>query len=253
MATLSSPEHVSGPFVRISPNEIHVNDPDFYNKLYSPEGRWNKFAFTYQPFAFGASAFTALGHDEHQRRRQPWNAFFTKEAVSGLELTIKNQIERLSSRIEEFVSLGEVLPIGVAYSAMTMDITTVYATGSSYGNLDRQNFNQPLVYCFAGFGPVWRLAKHIPWLVSVFMMFPSWMMTMLSETTAQYRAFQEVFEFPYPFPSAARPPRTLNFTLTLGLLHTSFHTANRCSPFPQAIASFANIEMSYRVYRIAAF
>lgn len=199
-------EITPGPFVRISPNEIHVNDPDFYDKLYNHDGRWDKYGFTYKPFAYGASTFTAIGHDEHQKRRRPWNAFFTKEAVSSLEPIIKNQIEKLSSRIERVAFSGEAIPIGVAYSAMTMDITTMYATGNSYGNLDRKDFNQALVYCFAGFGPVWRIAKHIPWLVTVFMMFPSWMMTMLSETTAQYRALQEVSRFPYDSTSVAHPP-----------------------------------------------
>ncbi len=106
------------------------------------------------------------------------------------------QIEKLSSRIEDFASSNKMLPIGVAYSAMTMDIVTEYTTGISYGNLDYEDFNQALVYCFAAFGPVWRFAKHMPWLVSLFMMLPSWMMVMLSETTAQYRALQEVFESP---------------------------------------------------------
>lgn len=87
-----------------------------------------------------------------------------------------------------------------------MDITTAYATGSSYGNLDHKDFNQALVYCFAGFGPVWRIAKHVPWLVSAFMMFPSWTMTMLSETTAQYRALQEVTQSAYDSMSGARLP-----------------------------------------------
>ena len=196
----------TGPFVRISPSEIHVNDPEFYDTLYSHDGRWDKYGFTYKPFAYGANAFTALGHDEHQKRRRPWNAFFTKEAVGSLEPIIKNQIEKLSSRIERVAFSGEALPIGVAYSAMTMDITTVYATGSSYGNLDQKDFNQALVYSFAGFGPVWRIAKHVPWLLSVFMMFPSWMMTMLSETTAQYRALQEVSQSPYDSTSGARLP-----------------------------------------------
>ena len=184
-----------GPIVRISPNEIHINDPNFYDTLYSHDGRWSKYAFTYRPFAFGASAFTALDHVEHQNRRQPWNAFFTVEAVSGLEPTIKSQIDRLSNRVTKFAESREVLPIGVAYSAMTMDIITEYATGSSYGNLDCKDFNQALVHCFTGFGPVWRVAKHIPWLLPLFMMFPSWIMVMLSEKTAQYRALQEVLAF----------------------------------------------------------
>ena len=75
---------------------------------------------------------------------------------------------------------------------MTMDIITEYGTGASYGNLDHADFNKALVYCFAGFGPVWRIAKHMPWLVPLFMMFPSWVLVRLSETTAQYRALQEV-------------------------------------------------------------
>lgn len=117
------------------------------------------------------------------------------KAVSDLEPTIKSQIDKLSTRVTKFAESREVLPIGVAYSAMTMDIITEYATGSSYGNLDCKDFNQALVYCFAGFGPVWRVAKHIPWLLPLFMTFPSWMMVILSEKTAQYKALQEVLAF----------------------------------------------------------
>ncbi|KAL8696123.1 MAG: hypothetical protein Q9224_002960, partial [Gallowayella concinna] len=136
-----------GPIVRISPNELHVNDPNFYDTLYSPEGRWEKSGFTYKPFAFGAFAFTALNHDEHQQRRQPWNSFFTKTAVNSLEARITTQIDKLSSRIEEFASSGKILPISVAYSAMTMDIITEYALGRSYGLLDHEAFNEALVTC----------------------------------------------------------------------------------------------------------
>ena len=103
--------------------------------------------------------------------------------MSTLEFILIKQIEKPSSRIEDFESSNEVLSIGVACSAMTMDIVTEYATGNSNGNMNYKDFNQGLVHCFAGFGRVWRFADYMPWLVSLFMMLPSWMMIILSETT----------------------------------------------------------------------
>ena len=71
--------------MRISPHELHVNDPSYHATLYSHIGRWDKYYFTFKPFQRpGAGAFT-IGHDDHQKRRAALAPFFSKEKVSERE------------------------------------------------------------------------------------------------------------------------------------------------------------------------
>ncbi|KAL8767277.1 MAG: hypothetical protein Q9194_006034, partial [Teloschistes cf. exilis] len=125
---------VYGPIVRISPSEIHVNDPAFYNILYTFE-----------------------------------------------------------ARLDNFTAAGKILPIGNAFSALNMDVVMEYATGAAYNNLAMEDFNQSLVDCFMGFGPVWRCAKFLPTLtLTLFMSIPGWAMKALSSKTREYRMLQEI-------------------------------------------------------------
>lgn len=103
-----------------------------------------------------------------------------------------NHVEKLSKRLDEYATSGKVLALGDAYGALSMDIITDTLTGSSCNNLDKQDFGRALVNGFSGFGPIWRVAKHMPWLVPFFMSFPSWVMKILSKQSRDYRALQEV-------------------------------------------------------------
>lgn len=147
-----------------------------------------------KPEACSARVFLTIFHSQESDFINHQDPYFSPAVVASLKPILDTHIEKLAKRIEGFAVSGQPLSVGVAYSALTMDIITEYATGSSYDNLSLDDFNQALVDCFAGFGVVWRSAKQVPWLLPLFMSFPSWMMRMMSAKTREYRALQEVSE-----------------------------------------------------------
>ncbi|KAL8867677.1 MAG: hypothetical protein Q9174_005507, partial [Haloplaca sp. 1 TL-2023] len=180
-----------GPIVRISPHELHINDPIYHASLYSHTGRWDKYDFTYRGFGIPKSSFCTLDHDVHQKRRAPLVPLFSKESVSQREPFLREQVERLKGRVERNAASGDVLEIGLALAAFTMDITTGYGLGYSMRNLDRVDFNRDLANFFTDFGPLWVLGKHLPFLPWLFRRAPRWMLSYLGNRLAAYKAFIE--------------------------------------------------------------
>ncbi|KAL8670824.1 MAG: hypothetical protein Q9168_004660 [Polycauliona sp. 1 TL-2023] len=180
-----------GPIVRISPDELHVNDPSFHTTLYSHTGRWNKYAFAFQPFQRPYSAFGTIDHDLHRRRRAPLSPLYTKDKIHEKESLLREQVLRLKGRIEQSVASGEVLNIGMAFAALSMDISTSYFTGQSMGNLDRSDFNTDLAKFFTDFGPLWILGKHLPLLPWAFRRLPTWTLSYLGKRLKAYKGLSE--------------------------------------------------------------
>ncbi|ERF69870.1 hypothetical protein EPUS_05412 [Endocarpon pusillum Z07020] len=180
-----------GPIVRISPYELHINDHDFYEKLYGHDGRFNKDEFAVKPLNAPFSAHGTTDHNLHRIRRASLNPFFSKKKIVSLEPVLQGQVEKLSRRMEEFADSGKVMPLGYAYAAFTMDIVTEYAMEKSYGNLDHEDFNADLCDCVKGVGPIWHLGKHIPWFNQIYAMTPSWVIQKLLPKSGHWKAFQD--------------------------------------------------------------
>ena len=183
---------LQGPIVRISPYELHIDDPNFHTSLYRQDGRWVKYPWWTKAFGLTDSVHGTIDHDKHRARRAALNPFFSKQKITALEPVIQEQVEKLVKRIDELAASGKVVPIGTAYSAFAMDVVTEYAMEKSYGNLDQEDFNQDMVDCGQGAGLVWRLGKHVTWVPVLCAMLPNWTIKMLAPKAAQWMAYQEV-------------------------------------------------------------
>ena len=130
----------TGPVIRISPTELHVSDPDFYNVLYAGGSqRRHKDLFVIRGFYCPESGFGTRDHDIHRMRRMALNPFFSKQAVQRLEPMIQSKIDLLCRRLREFAQQGQVLTVENAMMALTTDIISEYSFGYSYDALEQED------------------------------------------------------------------------------------------------------------------
>ncbi|KAK4465019.1 putative cytochrome P450 E-class, group I [Cladorrhinum samala] len=152
-----------GPIVRISPYELHINDPSYFEKLYRHEGRWNKYDWAVDAQnAPGGIIFTP-DHDQHKARRLPLNAYFSKANVLRRQDLVNRKLDKLCGRIAEYAGTGRPIDLGAAISAFQRDVSTDFVLGKDYNNLDQPDFGVGMTLIMQGGGTMWRLTKHIRW------------------------------------------------------------------------------------------
>ena len=113
-----------GPIIRISPMEVHIQDPDFYDEIYTGATRKrDKWDFVCRSHGVPESAFGTSKHELHRSRRAALNPFFAKQKVRNLQPRIEDVVKSLLGRFEEFAVSKRPLPLSDAFAALT------YGTG----------------------------------------------------------------------------------------------------------------------------
>ncbi|XXG96644.1 hypothetical protein Hte_002932 [Hypoxylon texense] len=153
-----------GPIVRISPYELHINDPSFYEKLYSRDGRWDKYSWSYNAFGGPLATLFTIDNDVHRHRRAALSPFFSKANVAAKQDFIHRSAAKLCYRLEQIAdsNVGQA-SVGSAISAFTQDVVTEFALGKCFNNLDKPDFNADLATTLKNSGSLWRITKHIRW------------------------------------------------------------------------------------------
>jgi cytochrome P450 len=113
-----------GPIVRINPEEVHIQDADFYDEIYTGASRKrDKWTFFTNQSGLPDSAFGTPGHDLHRKRRAALNPYFSKAKVRSLQPRIEEVLDKLMGRFEGFQKSGEPMTISLAYAALTNGMT----------------------------------------------------------------------------------------------------------------------------------
>ncbi|KAK3903539.1 cytochrome P450 monooxygenase sdnE [Staphylotrichum tortipilum] len=173
-----------GPIVRINPDEVHFNDPEFIDVLFpGPARKTDKHSSLGRRTGTQDSIVATVDHDMHRKRRNTINGFFSIASIRRLEPIMQESMRKLLARMATAGETGEVLRMHFVFKACTSDIITKYAFGDSFHFLDEDDFatpymeasdffhlfnhamcHFPIVGTLLAKAPVWAIKTFIPGL-----------------------------------------------------------------------------------------
>jgi len=131
-----------GPVVRISPDELHVIDPDFIPVLMTTTRKTEKHPRVLQLFGFSEAAITTKDHDVHRSRRAAMARMFSKDSIRRLEPLMQDCLDKLFNRLQELRGSGKPISVLPMFAAFTSDLIVEYSFGISRNWLDAPEFNK---------------------------------------------------------------------------------------------------------------
>ena len=183
----------AGPIIRISPGELHVRDPDWFDELMTGPARRRDKSEAFAGRSGRDSIFGTVQHDHHRMRRAPINPFFSKKSITAMEPLIQSKVDLLCSALGEYAPdgsdeerAGQVIELGLAYMSLALDVISHYAFGKSYGLLQVPGFSQLWKDVVENIMESFALVRNLPWLPELFKKLPMPITRMLDKRMAFY-------------------------------------------------------------------
>ena len=183
-----------GPIVRISPYELHINDPDYYDQLYvgAAVRKSDKYPWAARMFGRSTSMFSTIPHDLHRIRRAAMAPFLSMQSVQRLEPTIQVVVNKLVTRFRDLQGSGTSVNLIHAYAALTGDIIAQYGFAKSYGLMDSRDFTPQWHKSWMSVSENGYMLKQFAWLEPAMRSMPFWLVKMLSPQTMVLINMQDV-------------------------------------------------------------
>jgi hypothetical protein len=179
--------------VRINPYELHIDDPEFYDEVYSgPSKRCDKWEWSAKMFGTNLATVATVPHDLHRMRRAVLNPYFSKQSVTRLEPVIQSLVGALCERFREAQKSREPLNLLTAYTALTTDVITEYSFGKSYGFLAKPDLGPEWPALNIGFAELTHLLKQFGWLYPIMQAMPPWFVALVNPQMKMLFDFRNV-------------------------------------------------------------
>ena len=169
-----------GPIIRIRPEVLHVNDPEFIDQLFGSAGkRRDKYKIAITGFAAHKASLGTIKHELHRSRRAALNPFFSKQSIRRLEPILHHTLAKVLRILSAAAKSGESMRMNLLYSATTSDIIYEYCFGQSANNLDRADLNEQFFTVFHESAKGFHFACYNPWFVPIIQKLPIKVMAVL--------------------------------------------------------------------------
>ncbi|CAI7625218.1 unnamed protein product [Penicillium pancosmium] len=155
-----------GPIVRISPNEVHIIDPLFYDEIYAPSSRRrDKDVRVTKATGVEGSMIATAPHDHHRIRRAILGEFFSRRSILNMTPIIDEYLQKLGDRLGQLHGSKTVIRLDNALNAFTSDIITEYCYGKSWGFLQDEHFRSDTRGALLETANTLHIGQFAPWLI----------------------------------------------------------------------------------------
>ena len=164
----------TGPIVRISPDAIHVNDPEYIDQIYAGPGKKrDKGQRTINGFSGSPTALGSQKHDLHRSRRAALSPFFSKQNIRRLESTIIDVLHQIFQRLDQHIETKLPVDLSLLFRAATHDIISEYAFGEGSVSLGRPDLNKPYFESYHKMVMTWHIGCYFPWIGRIMRRLPA--------------------------------------------------------------------------------
>lgn len=144
-------------------------------------------------FQVPTSTISTIPHALHRRRRAMFANHFSTTSIHQLEPLLQSKVEKLIQRMYEAKLNKTPFPLTYAYSAMTIDIITLYLFGKPYGCLDSPSFAKHFHDVFSQTSLATHTTKQFPRLTSLLNFLPKRLNNYILPSQKLLQEMQEIF------------------------------------------------------------
>ncbi|KAK6538232.1 hypothetical protein TWF694_011111 [Orbilia ellipsospora] len=134
-----------GPFVRISPVEVAVADPETVKKIHSPADPFAKTEWYKRLGAGIHAAFLITGNEEHKQRRRAYGNAWSNSNLIKLEPVIRRHIDTATMKIKRDLERGRVVDVMKWFHFATVDTISEISFGKDFEMLKNESADHPFL------------------------------------------------------------------------------------------------------------
>lgn len=194
--------------MRINPDEIHLSDPENYDKIYSHSSKFYKAPYFYAALGSFSATFATVSNEEHRVRRAALNPFFSRKMVLELEDVVQSKVAKLEQRIYKAFSDGKSVDLHYGFRAISIDVITDYAFDNCYNFLEHDDFGVPFFTVMQSLGAAFWFFQQFPFVRPLALGIPLWLNKLMSKPLGDFLQTEEVC----PLCFGSQPLRTLIFS-----------------------------------------
>lgn len=191
-----------GPIVRITPDEVHIADPEHNSEYYDKSMRdlpcpptftiltqssvhhvgskYSKSPNFYNALCVPHSSFGTLSNEAHRIKRAALNPMFSKQKVLDLESIVQEKVEKVCQRMQAGLDNGTQVDLYHCFRAVSVDVISEFAFDDCYDLLDKEDIGATFFEMARGIGPALWVFQQLPTMQRLALKIPPWLAPKLS-------------------------------------------------------------------------